>query len=44
VIPRDYITEWRTHAPWVQDFIVATTSSEFVGNCGSGGKVSSIPT
>jgi predicted nucleotidyltransferase component of viral defense system len=22
VIPRDYITEWRTHAPWVQDFQV----------------------
>jgi predicted nucleotidyltransferase component of viral defense system len=22
VIPRDYITEWRAHAPWVQDFQV----------------------
>ena len=22
MIPRDYITEWRTHAPWVQDFQV----------------------
>jgi hypothetical protein len=22
VIPRDYITEWRSHAPWVQDFQV----------------------
>jgi len=22
VIPRDYITEWRTEAPWVQDFQV----------------------
>src|SRR6185295_18914393 len=22
MIPRDYITEWRTYAPWVQDFQV----------------------
>ena len=22
MIPRDYITEWRTNAPWVQDFQV----------------------
>ena len=22
MIPRDYITEWRAHAPWVQDFQV----------------------
>ena len=22
MIPRDYITAWRTHAPWVQDFQV----------------------
>lgn len=22
MIPRDYITEWRLHAPWVQDFQV----------------------
>lgn len=22
MIPRDYITEWRSHAPWVQDFQV----------------------
>jgi len=22
MIPRDYITEWRTEAPWVQDFQV----------------------
>ena len=22
MIPRDYITEWRTQAPWVQDFQV----------------------
>jgi hypothetical protein len=22
VIPRDYITEWRAHAPWVEDFQV----------------------
>jgi predicted nucleotidyltransferase component of viral defense system len=22
LIPRDYITEWRTHAPWVQDYQV----------------------
>ena len=22
MIPRDYITEWRDHAPWVQDFQV----------------------
>lgn len=22
MIPRDYITEWRRHAPWVQDYQV----------------------
>ena len=22
MIPRDYISEWRTEAPWVQDFQV----------------------
>ncbi len=22
MIPRDYITEWRAHAPWVQDIQV----------------------
>jgi hypothetical protein len=22
MIPRDYITEWRAQAPWVQDFQV----------------------
>jgi hypothetical protein len=22
VIPRDYVTEWRAHAPWVEDFQV----------------------
>lgn len=22
MIPRDYITEWRSHAPWIQDFQV----------------------
>ena len=42
MIPRDFITEWRAHAPWVQDFQIeqdlVSLRVQLVEGCAARGK------